>query len=150
MNSWIVRTLAGLLFITTAAPAGQVKPDEQIVFFPTLGWRGGGGWELEIHGCVYEPEQRRLAISALRKALGLDDDELSAAEMALWQERSRFFFVDNERGKEISLRLGGEIRRLPRSAANGHFQSRIRIDETSASRIPGFSNGAIRLEASGI
>ena len=132
--------------IVASAEAAGLKSDEQVVLFPTLGWQVRDGWELEIHGCVFEPERRRLLTAVLRKALGIDDDKLSAAEMAIWRERSQFFLVDNERGKEISLRLGDQIHRLATSQANGHFQGRIQLAGNRSSSIPELTNGILRFE----
>ncbi|MCH8804843.1 MAG: hypothetical protein IH986_01990 [Planctomycetes bacterium] len=40
-----------------------MKPDEQVLFFPTLGARtpDGASWELQIHGWVSEPSDARRA-----------------------------------------------------------------------------------------
>ena len=64
--------------------AAAVHSDERVVFFPSLGWPSLGGWEVEVHGCVYEPEQRTLLLPLVRRALGIDDEELTPAEKAVF------------------------------------------------------------------
>src|SRR6266404_1513935 len=57
------------LWLLLAATAGwgqtsNIKSDQTVVFFPSMGWRVAGGkeWELEIHGCIYELDRRTLEL----------------------------------------------------------------------------------------
>lgn len=75
---------------TEGLPAASgPKPNERVVLYPTPGWRVPGGWDIEIHGCVFEPEQRTLAAPLLRRVLGISGDELTPAEKTLFRERAR-------------------------------------------------------------
>jgi len=105
----------------------ELRSDERVMFFPTLGWKRGGAWHLEIHGWVYEPETRPLIEATLRHALGLSDDELTEKGKAVFSERARFFLVDNERRKRVSIELAGNVYRLARSEANGHFTEKLEL-----------------------
>lgn len=107
--------------------AEALKDDEVVVLYPALARPDGDGWDVEVHGIVYEPERQKLLTSVMRRALGLDDDEMTAAERAIWRERSRYFVVDNERGKHLELRLASRRFALGTSAANGHFQGTLRL-----------------------
>jgi len=51
-----------------------------MILFPTLGWQISGGWELEMHGCVFEPERPAVAGVRPPQSVGIDDDKLSAAK----------------------------------------------------------------------
>src|SRR5262245_6657995 len=58
------------LFISNATARDsftQLKDDEQIVFYPTIGQRvpGKDAWRLEIRGCIFEPEKRSLTLAVL-------------------------------------------------------------------------------------
>lgn len=125
MNTWI-GTVVGLLSLL----AGELRPDETITFFPT--WAAldeeSGRWRVPVHGWVYEPEQdslkRKLAIEALEHSLPL---ELDAAGRALFRQRIRWFLVDNERGKQLSVRFGNTLFPLGVSAANGHFTATVEL-----------------------
>jgi phosphatidate phosphatase APP1 len=110
-----------------AAPllhAADLKSDERVVLYPALASPTAKGWELELHGIVFEPERRRLMVGTLRKVLGIDEDTLTAAELAIFNERARYFLVDNERGKKFTATLGSDEVAFGTSAADGHFRSR--------------------------
>ena len=114
----------GLLLLATAVfGASGLKPDEQVILYPALGRQVAGGWELQLHGLVYEPGRHTLMRAALRKALGIDSDDLTAAEREIFRQRAEYFLVDDERGKTLTLELGPQSVALGTSEANGHFQA---------------------------
>jgi hypothetical protein len=136
---------AVLLLPADAARAGdpftRLKADEQIVFYPTIGQRvpGQDAWRFEVHGCVFEPEKRRLTLAALREALDLKDIELTSAEEKIFNERARLFLVDHERGKRIVVRIGGNIFDLGKSKADGHFDGEVHLPDSEVRRLPGMT-----------
>ena len=144
--------LLGLLSAKLAV-AADLKRDEQVVFFPTLGWRVPGGWEADIHGCIFEMETRAVLTQLLRDALGLEEEELSPEEKALFRERARLFMMDHERGRSVTVNwLGQSAERRPvrlgPSEANGHLTGRIQFkDEDLAGRSA--TNGLIQFEKVG-
>lgn len=125
MNRFAGTALAsGLLLLASPAfSASGLKPDEQVILYPALGRQVTGGWELQLHGLVYEPGRHALMAAVLRKALGIDKDELTAAERAIFRQRAEYFLVDDERGKSLTLELGSQSIALGTSEANGHFES---------------------------
>jgi hypothetical protein len=128
--------LIGLLLVP--APALGLDRDEQVIFFPTLGYPvGAGDWELGVHGWVFEPEKRHTPVSAFQAALGLSACELTPAGRDLVAERARAFLVDNERGKRVVIRLGARDLRLAPSAASGHFTGRLRLGENELAALRG-------------
>ncbi len=133
-----------------AAVGAELKPDAQLLFFPTLGQRTDAGLEFEVHGWVFEPGNSKFRRSMLRRAVGIHEDELSAAEKATFSERTQLFLEDNERHKTISILLAGQAFTLPPSGANGHFTSRLQLTraqwEEAAGR-PGFSNGVVTFQS---
>jgi phosphatidate phosphatase APP1 len=116
------------LMATLSAFGSEIKRDEVVVFYPTLGQRVGKGaeWELEIHGCVAEPEKRGALLVAFRAAIELKT-ELSEAEETVFNERAREFLVDHESGKKIAIRLGAKIYPVGKTAANGRVVGRVRV-----------------------
>jgi len=121
--------------VLAGAPAwpSALKPDEELVLFPTWarsveGGAAGGEREVPLHGWVYEPEED----SALRAgALGLFrawfGGEWSEAEGTLFRERARLFLVDNERGKRVLVRVAGREVVLGPSGADGHLEGALRL-----------------------
>lgn len=135
-------------FVWSASAAPALKTDEQVVFYPSLGWRAGEGWQAEIHGCVYEPESRPLTAAVIRRALGIDDDALSAEERRIFRERTRLFLVDNQRGKRVSVVLYGQIHTLAKSQASGHFMSTLSLPRTVGTTAAGSPPAQLRYRLS--
>ncbi len=129
-----------LPLVLAAADSSNIKSDERVLFFPTLGrfLPGEDAWEIEIHAWVFEPEldslKRAAGLGALRRMLGLPDD---AADTAVFKERARAFLVDSEGGKRVVVRLAGATYRLPDSEANGHVEARIRVPASAMRRSGG-------------
>jgi len=114
-------------FATVTAFASELKRDDTVIFFPTLGRPIATGWELEIHGLVFESENHRLLDAVFRRAIGIHERELTAVEKSTFEARAQFFLVDNERHRRITIRLGGQTVPLTASAPNGHFSARLRF-----------------------
>ena len=104
---FLARTILLLVTLAVVARGAELKPDEQVVFFPTLGWRGTNGWEVEIHGWVFEPEHRPAMQALFRAVVGLDEGEMRDDEKIIFRERFGLFLGDNERRKDFSILLDG-------------------------------------------
>lgn len=127
---------AALCFLLLPAPAAasSIKDDEEIVFFTTAARLSGDEWIVPVHAWVFEPERdslkRRAALAALGKALELDE---SAAESKIFQERARWFLVDNERGKTVRTSFAREA--LGPTGANGHAKGEFRFRDAGGGRL---------------
>lgn len=119
-----------ILWLTSPDAVSELKTDETVVFFPTVGHfdKEDRVWIIPISGWIYEEERdsltRKAALGALRRQLGLGQQD---EESATFKERARRFLVDNERGKRVCIRLGQRVHTLPESEANGHFATTLRI-----------------------
>jgi hypothetical protein len=108
----------------------QIKADEQVIFFPTDAHQSDDGesWTIPIHGWIFEPEEhdllRRAAMHELHEILDLPENLPTAA---ILDDRLRPFLVDNERSKEISIRIADEQHTLPSSDRDGHFLGTIQL-----------------------
>src|SRR5262245_16596357 len=123
----VALVLAALL---APAPVLGLRRDEQVIFFPTLGYRvGADAWELRIHGWVFEPEQRRTPMAVFQSTRGRSACDTAPASRDLLAERARAFLVDNEHGKRIAVRLGARELRLAPSDASGHVVGLFRLGE---------------------
>jgi Uncharacterized conserved protein (DUF2183) len=137
------RVLPALLLMSpwltaSRAAASELKSDERLILYPAIARRVADGCEIELHGLVYEPGRHRLMTRALRRSLGIDEEDITPAEAALFRERMEYFLVDNERGKKFSVRIGGTVHRLNASAANGHFTTRFAL---TADQLPSAATG---------
>ncbi|MFA6093484.1 MAG: App1 family protein [Elusimicrobiota bacterium] len=129
----IIATL--VLLGSTAFASGEscIKKDEAVLFFPEtarpISDDKDSGWEISIHGWIFEPEKdslkRKALLGILRKAIGIEKNEDGES---LFDERARRFLVGNEGHKSLRIRLGGKEYALEPSKSNGHFESILRLD----------------------
>ena len=115
----------------SAEPVTKLKADESATLFPALGWRdpAGDGWMIELHGWVYEREARKMPVAIMEELFGFKFHELTAEEKKIFDERTRWFLVDNQRGKKLYLDFAGQQLELPKTEANGHTEKLISILE---------------------
>ena len=119
-------------FVTASVLAGSPRPprgDERVEFYPTLGHRVDGGWEVEVHGRLFEPERRRLTVDGLREITGLALDGMTPEEERVFADRARLFLADNERGERLALRAGSKSFVSLPTGEDGHFTSKLRLTE---------------------
>lgn len=117
--------------------ASEIRSDEEVIFFPTLGRLSDDGseWVLPVHGWIFEPEEGDLlrvavldwAAEAFELPPGSENDEI-------FRRRARWFLVDNERGKEITIEIAGYEHALPRSTPDGHFSGELRLPAQAAAQ----------------
>ena len=125
LPSWWALGLCLLNSAVAAATGGasELRPDEQVILYPALGRAVAGGWELNLHGIVYQPARHRVLTKLMRRALGIDEGKLTLAEKAVFRERAAYFFVDDKRGRQLSLSVAGRSLPLGTSEADGHFEA---------------------------
>ena len=116
-------------FSSSAAPlVSDLKSDETILFYPTFAAPAkDGGWDIRIHGCVYELDRRRFTLATLHTALRLDGVRMDESELANFRTRGRLFLADNERGHRVVARIGDATFDLGKSAPNGHFEKLVHL-----------------------
>lgn len=125
--------------IESVTAVTTLKTDETIVFFRTAGWldETTQEWNLPVHGWVYEPQdsaaRKALLETTLTEHFGL---EISTETEVNLSRRLNLLVADNERGKNIVIKLAGRIVELPPSVENGHFETILRIP---ASEIDAFA-----------
>lgn len=126
-----------LLCLFIFAPAScrdqtsSIKIDEEVLLFPGFGVEAEPGWIAHVHGWIFEPERDGTVLAGLERLL-LARLEVPKAEFdpVRFRERTRLFFVDNERSKEISIDVSGRNVTLAPSEANGHFEDQIALEES--------------------
>jgi Uncharacterized conserved protein (DUF2183) len=115
-----------------------IATGESVIFFPTAAHFSQGAWHIPIHGWIYRPAE----LSRLRK-VGLwlarrfasRRAKMDADEMKLFRQRAASFLADNNRRRRVQIQLGNSIFKMPRSRANGHFQSIITLPDGDVKKI---------------
>ena len=115
----------------------MIRPNEEIVFFPTLARPiGGGEWDARLHGVLFKPEtgsiKRKLLVRAIARAAGVRHDEVAAP---LLMRRLGAFLVDNKSRRRVSVGIGGGTAVLGPSSRNGHLLGRATLVGADASMI---------------
>ncbi|MDR0701461.1 MAG: DUF2183 domain-containing protein [Azoarcus sp.] len=114
MTAWIIGLWA------CCALAAPPDDEDRVLFFPGLAISGEADTvKVHVEAWVYEQETRRFMSWMLARYLGIDFDQRTPEEQALFQERSRYFRVDSERGINLAVRINGEILPLPETDAAG-------------------------------
>lgn len=117
----------GCIFLNTAQ-ASRIKDDETVLFFPGNAYLSEAHWIVPIHGWIFEKEQdslwRKMTLAHLPELLEVNPD---ASNRALFEQRTRMFLVDNQRGKKIQVKMLDQQVTLQPSASNGHFYGEIQI-----------------------
>lgn len=115
----------------------NLKPDEQIVFYPTVAQRVPGEpnlWRAQIRGCVFEVEKRRLLVAAFEEAMELKIEVMTSAQSVVFAERARLFLVDHERGKKVFIRCGTNEFFVGKSSADGTFGAEVLLRDSDLER----------------
>ncbi|MDH5324245.1 MAG: DUF2183 domain-containing protein [Gammaproteobacteria bacterium] len=122
-------------WVTGPVSASPLQADEDLIFFPTNAY-WDDGWVLPVRGWVFEPEKgsmwRRSTIRVIRNTLEVDQPD---RHNRYFTERARMFLVDNERNKDIKVKLGRKVASMDRSKPNGHFKGEIRLSEKGVERL---------------
>jgi hypothetical protein len=125
-----------LLLLPLLFADSPIKSDEEVLFIPTAARLEKSEWVIPVHGWIYEPERddllRRKALEEMSESLGLKE---GSATSKRFRERAAAFLYDNERGKEISIRIGEKVVQLGESRPNGHFHGEIRLSADEAKQL---------------
>lgn len=142
------KLFTGLLISLFAlgAPASEIKTDETIEFFPSLGWQNpDSSWTLQIRGWVFEQERRPGVATSFRKAIGMHSSDMTESELKIYGERSRLFLIDVERDKPVAIRLGRDTFPVGKSAIDGRFSADLILSNPQVKQLQ--TNGSIPFTA---
>ncbi len=132
MKNWVYLMIwfVACSSLRATEPVTKLKQDESATLFPALGWRNpsADGWVIEFRGWVYEREPRGTSVRVLEKLWGLKLEDLSGEEKQCFKERSRWFLVDNERGKNLHVLFDGMSIDLGKTEASGHLKAEVLTD----------------------
>lgn len=131
---WISLSLAfttlTLTCVLADAASKTIKPDEKLVFFSSVAKLNTDGtkWIIPVRGRIYEPEVqspvRKKIRDLIRSAAEVPKD---APENEILQQRLRYFVVDNEGGKPISVKIGQKSYPVADSDGDGIFGGTIEV-----------------------
>lgn len=124
----------------------EISADDNLIFFRTAAWQKQGLWHIPIHGWVYKPQNSKVRKKAfaeiLKKKFNL---AVNATNNKYFSERTNIIIADNERNREIVIRLAGKTYILPASEPNGHFQQVIQLKSSDVSKYA--TNNTLSFEA---
>lgn len=132
----IISTL--LLSLTQyALGKSPLKEDETVVFFPTSAAKVEGKWEMEIHSWVFEKEDDSLSRAILQKSFeevfeSIGEIEDGDERLQTLKKRLKWFLVDNQRRKTVTIELNNKTYSLASSQPNGHAVTSINAELTQS------------------
>ena len=102
-----------------------LKLDEDVIFFPTSANQNNAGeWEVAVHAWVFEMEENSLTRKLGQETIGEVLECFSVTEAQTnsetFRQRLKWFLVDNERNKRLTLSFDKHKETTPRTSANGH------------------------------
>jgi hypothetical protein len=120
------RALLGAAWACAAAPAAAraLRTNDELRILPSLLHRGAdGALRLRIDAWVFERERNPTRTRLLAAALGLEWDEMTAAERTRFRSRTALFGADDKDGRELTLlRHEQAPHALPRSDDDGRVR----------------------------
>lgn len=111
-----------------------IQDDECVIFFPSYAYEKDDQVVLEIHGWIYEPEDDSTTRNLLIKGI-LAFQDVSSEEKSKFTARMKYFLVDNEGNKVITIKVGSRKHKLKKSSANGHFIDQIVLSKEEFAEI---------------
>ncbi len=107
----------------------KIKSDEYVIFFPALAYlsKDKTEWIVDIHGWIFESNLAASVKSVASKLLGIGKDTDKKEFKKLMKQRVHWFFVDNERNKQLTIKIQNQSYTLNKSKPNGHFYKQIRL-----------------------
>ncbi len=117
---------AGLL-APALAHARALRRGDEVTLFPTVAHRdAGGGLVLRIEAWVFERERNPTRTRLLARALGLDLDDLGAADRQRFKQHAALFGADAKDGRELALMWPGLPGRAAVALPASDEQGRVR------------------------
>jgi len=107
-----------------------LKMDEELRFFPTSATQNqDGSWDVPVHAWFYELDQtslmRIVSVKAVSELLEYMDITEEQARLPVFQDRIKWFLVDNESNKRIQMILNDVMHKSPRTGLDGHSHFNI-------------------------
>jgi Uncharacterized conserved protein (DUF2183) len=124
--------LQSCLLAPALASARPLRAADQVTVFPTLVHRlPDGALRMRIEAWVFERERNTKRTRLLAHGLGLDLDELSAADRERFVQRAGLFGADAKPGRNLSLQWQtGAALALPASDAQGRIRATVALRES--------------------
>lgn len=106
------------------------KPDETIVLPSTYGWVSNDTINIVIRAWIFELEEDSIMRKNFIELLNNNFKNCTEEEKEIFKSRFKYFLADNERDKNISIRILNKEFLLPATTPNGHTHSVIKISNT--------------------
>lgn len=131
----IILTLVAAPAAAIAESPSTIRSDERVVFYPTAASLSADGtkWTIPIHVHVFEPSESETLQNELAEQLsGAVGLAITPRTRAFFNSRIRGFLVDNERGKNVGVRIAGTEVVLDDTEADGQVVGNIQLDARRA------------------
>jgi len=112
--------------------------DETIIFPSAYGWIDNGEINVYMHAWLFNMKEDSTSRNILIKFLRgfFDVDNIDKDNKKLFEDRIRYFLVDNKGQRDITVDIMGERYILPKTTSNGHAATIIKFKNNSGSDFP--------------
>ncbi len=111
--------------------SGKIEKDETMLLPTTYGWTTNGEINILVHAWVFELEDDSILRKGFIELLEEHFENATAAEKKNFENRLKFFLVDNHRGKDITINISGNEYPLTATSPNGHSLTTVKIKDQS-------------------
>ncbi|MDP6446782.1 MAG: App1 family protein, partial [Pirellulaceae bacterium] len=128
------------------APITNLQRDEEVVLYPSFGYRVNRVWRVVVEGIVFGRGsvnfRKRLMIRLLGRAMRVEPTDLDSE---IFRERIEGFVATPEGGRRMAVEVAGRKFQLQKkSKRNGHFRGALRLTGDDVDRF-GWDKGGARM-----
>jgi hypothetical protein len=124
-----------ILLFTCTVFTREPKKDETIIFPSTYGWIDNGEININLYAWIFEKEEDSVLRNSIIKFLGNFFDVEKIDNKKLFEDRLRYFLVDNKSRKDITIDIMGKRYALPRTTSSGHCDTIIKVKNSESDLI---------------
>ncbi|MCW7494893.1 App1 family protein [Leptospira levettii] len=112
--------------------SSPLDEDDELIFYPSNLYLDSekNTYKVLIHAHVFEKKEDSIKRKLLIKYLNFGLEETDDSGKGIFKERSKWFLVDNKRGKEISIELLGKKYSLNETEPNGRSLTEVVINKS--------------------
>jgi phosphatidate phosphatase APP1 len=128
-------------FRVTRRRRTTLAPQEVVEFYPSYGYRAAEAWRVVVQGCVFNPHlpwfRRRPVMAMIRRAMRVD-----RAADEFFRRRMQRFLLDPAAGRQIAVRIAGDLFSAGESGLAGLFRQEIDVPGEVIARATEAKNGS--------
>ncbi|MCL2155640.1 MAG: App1 family protein [Leptospirales bacterium] len=120
-----------ILLLSITAFTKEPAKSDTIIFPATYGWVDNDEINIHIHAWIFKVKEDSILRNSFIKILRRFFDVDTIENKKLFEDRIRYFLVDNKSKRDITVDIMGESYTLTKTASNGHSDTIIKLKDNS-------------------